>query len=354
MQEAIMNALRQVKDPEIHRDLVSLNMIRDLDVQNGVVSLRIVLTTPACPLKEKVESDVREALLKVPGVKEVRLKIDAEVSGGKRPAPGGRLEQVKNIIAVASGKGGVGKSTVAVNLALALAQAGTKVGILDADIYGPSLPTLMGLKNTPPLVDESKKKIIPLEKYGVKNMSIGFLMKDEDAAVWRGPMVGRMLQQFIEDVAWNELDYLIIDLPPGTGDAQLSISQLIPLSGAVIVTTPQDVALADVVRGVAMFRKVQIPILGVVENMSYFACPHCHERSEIFSHGGGRRKAEELGVPFLGEIPIDLDTRIGSDEGKPIVVAKPDSEGAKRFKEFAGHVAGELSVVNANRPTVNL
>ncbi len=354
MQDAVLKALSQVQDPEIHRDLVSLNMIRDLEVKDGVVSLRVVLTTPACPLREKVEQDVRAALQAVPGVKEIKIQMDAEVRSGNRPMPGGRLESVKNIIAVASGKGGVGKSTVAVNLALALARTGTQVGILDADIYGPSLPTLMGLKNTPPLVDETQKKIIPLEKYGVKNMSIGFLMKNEDAAVWRGPMIGRMLQQFIEDVAWNELDYLIIDLPPGTGDAQLSISQLIPISGAVIVTTPQDVALADVVRGVAMFRKVQIPILGVVENMSYFACPHCHERSEIFSHGGGRKKAEDLKVPFLGEIPIDLDTRIGSDEGKPIVVAKPESEGAKRFTEFAMRVAGELSVINVNRPAVNL
>jgi len=354
MKDAVLKALSQVQDPEIHRDLVSLNMIRDLEVKDGVVSLRVVLTTPACPLKEQVEREVRAAIQAVPGVKEIQVKMDSEVRAGNRPIAGGRLETVKNIIAVASGKGGVGKSTIAVNLAVALAQTGAKVGILDADIYGPSLPTLMGLKNTPPLVDESKKKIIPLEKYGVKNMSIGFLMKDEDAAVWRGPMIGRMLQQFIEDVAWNELDYLVIDLPPGTGDAQLSISQLIPISGAVIVTTPQDVALADVVRGVAMFRKVQIPILGVVENMSFFSCPHCHERSEIFSHGGGRKKAEDLKVPFLGEIPIDLDTRVGSDEGKPIVIGKPDSEGAKRLKDFAMRVAGELSVINANQPTVNL
>ena len=353
MQEALLEALRKVEDPDLHRDLVSLGMVRDLKEKDGVVSLRIVLTTPACPLKEKVENDVRAALLAVPGVKEAKVLMDSEVKAGNRPGPGGRLEKVKNIVAVASGKGGVGKSTVAVNLALALAQSGAKVGILDADIYGPSLPTLMGLKNTPPLVDEAKKKLIPLEKFGVKNMSIGFLMKDEDAAVWRGPMVGRMLQQFIEDVSWDELDYLIIDLPPGTGDAQLSISQLIPISGAVIVTTPQDVALADVVRGVAMFKKVQIPILGVVENMSFFACPHCHERSDIFSHGGGQKKAKELGVPFLGEIPIDLDTRIGSDEGKPIVVAKPDSEGAKRFKEFASRTAAELSIANAKQPKLN-
>ncbi len=354
MKEAILNALRQVKDPEIHRDIVSLNMVRDLEEKDGVVSLRIVLTTPACPLKEQVEKDVLAAIKALPGVKDVKLKMDAEVRSGYQAPPGGRLSGVKNIIAVASGKGGVGKSTVAVNLAIALSQTGTKVGILDADIYGPSLPTLVGLKNTPPLVDETKKKLIPLEKFGIKTMSIGYLMKEQDAAVWRGPMIGRMLQQFIEDVDWGELDYLVIDLPPGTGDAQLSISQLIPVTGAVIVTTPQDVALSDVVRGVSMFQKVQVPILGVVENMSYFSCPHCHERTEIFSHGGGRKKAEELKVPFLGEIPIDVATRIGSDEGKPIVATQPDSEGAKRFKEFAMHVAGELSVANVNRMAVNL
>ncbi len=354
MKDAVMAALSQVKDPEIHRDIVSLGMVRDLEVADGVVSLRVVLTTPACPLKEKVEQDVLAALRAVPGVKEVKLKMDAEVRAGHRVAAGDRLAGVKNIIAVASGKGGVGKSTVAVNLAAALSQAGTKVGILDADIYGPSLPTLMALKNTPPLVDEKKKKLIPLEKYGIKTMSIGYLMQDKDAAVWRGPMVGRMLQQFIEDVDWGELDYLIIDLPPGTGDAQLSISQLIPVSGAVIVTTPQDVALADVVRGVAMFQKVNVPIIGVVENMSYFSCPHCQERTEIFSHGGGERKAKDLGVPFLGELPLDVSTRVGSDEGKPIVVTDPDSEQSKRFKDFASRVAGELSVVNANRVAVNL
>jgi len=354
LHDSVMEALKKVKDPEIHQDIVSLGMVRDVGVENGIVSLRVVLTTPACPLKAQVEQDVTQALKSVPGVKEVRVTMDAEVRAGNPMLKGARLEKVKNIIAVASAKGGVGKSTVAVNLALALAQTGAKTGILDADIYGPSLPTLVGLKNTPPLTDETKKKIIPLEKYGVKTMSIGYLMKESDAVVWRGPMVGRMIQQFLEDVDWGELDYLVIDLPPGTGDAQLSLSQLIPISGAVIVTTPQDVALADVVRGVAMFQKVQVPILGIVENMSYFSCPHCQGRSEIFSHGGGKQKAEELKVPFLGEIPLDVQTRIGSDEGKPVVVSQPNSEQAKRFREFASHVAGELSVVNAQRMAVNL
>lgn len=354
MQDQVLEALKKVQDPEIHKDIVSLGMVQDLEVKDGVVSLTVVLTTPACPLKKQIEDDVTAAVKKVSGVKEVKIKIDAEVRAGNIPPPGGRLAGVKNIIAVASGKGGVGKSTVAVNLAIALAQAGTQVGLLDADIYGPSIPTLMGLKDTPPLVDQKEKKIIPLEKYGIKTISIGYLMKESDAAIWRGPMVGRMLQQFVDDVKWGELDYLIIDLPPGTGDAQLSLTQLLPISGAVIVTTPQDIALADVVRGVTMFQKVQVPIIGVIENMSYFACPHCNERSEIFSHGGGKKKSEELKVPYLGEIPLDMATREGSDQGKPIVQAAPDSEQSKRFKDVAYHVAGQLSVVNENRVAVNL
>lgn len=354
MKEAILQALKNVQDPEIHKDIVSLGMVREVEVKDGVVSLRVTLTTPACPLKKQIEDEVTAAVKAVPGVKELRLTVDGEVRAGNRPPPGGRLVGVKNIIAVASGKGGVGKSTVAVNLAIALAQEGTTVGLLDADIYGPSVPTLMGLKNTPPLVDQVKKKILPLEKFGIKTISIGYLMKEEDAAVWRGPMVGRMLQQFIDDVDWGELDYLVLDLPPGTGDAQLSLSQLIPISGAVIVTTPQEVALADVVRGVAMFQKVQVPVIGVIENMSYFACPHCGERSEIFSHGGGKKKAEELGVPFLGEIPLDPLTRAGSDEGTPVVVQYPDFEQSQRFHQVAEHVAGQLSVINENRVAVNL
>ncbi len=354
MKEKILAALKQVQDPEVPKDIVSMGMVRDVDFKDGKAFVTVVLTTPACPLKKQIEDDVKRVLQAIPEIKEVVLKIDAEVRAGNRPPAGGRLSGVKNIIAVASGKGGVGKSTVAVNLAIALSQAGTKVGLMDADIYGPSVPTLMGLKDTPPLVDAKEKKIIPLEKYGIKTISIGYLMKDSDAAVWRGPMVGRMLQQFIEDVKWGELDYLVIDLPPGTGDAQLSLSQLIPISGAVIVTTPQDIALADVVRGISMFSKVQVPILGVIENMSYFSCPHCHERSEIFSYGGGKKKAEELKVPFLGEIPLDISTRVGSDAGKPIIVTDPDSEQSKRFKDVAYHVAGQLSVVNENRVAVNL
>ncbi|MFO1518507.1 MAG: Mrp/NBP35 family ATP-binding protein [bacterium] len=253
-----------------------------------------------------------------------------------------RLAGVKNIIAVASGKGGVGKSTVAANLALALFQQGNKVGLLDADIYGPSVPTLFGLKDKQPAVDPEKRKLVPLEKFGLKIMSIGFMMRETDAVIWRGPMIHKMLQQFLDDVDWGTLDYLIIDLPPGTGDAQLSLSQLIPMTGVAIVTTPQDIALADVVRGVAMFQKVGVPVLGVIENMSYFACPHCDKRTDIFSHGGGKRMAEELKVPFLGEIPLDPMTREGSDKGTPVVIQVPGSSPAKCFAEIAGKMADTL------------
>jgi len=261
-----------------------------------------------------------------------------------------RLPNVKNIIAIASGKGGVGKSTVAINLALALHQLGHTTGILDADIYGPSIPTLLGLKNKQPVVDSEKKKLHPLEKFGLKIMSIGFMMKESDAVIWRGPMIHKLLQQFCDDVEWGNLDYLIIDLPPGTGDSQISLSQLLPMNGAVIVTTPQDIALADVVRGIAMFQKVGIPILGVIENMSYFECPHCTKRSEIFSHGGGKKKAEEMKVNFLGELPLDLATREGSDTGNPIVALAPGAEQSKRFSQIARNLKEALS----NSPTASV
>ncbi len=354
MKSTILNALQGIHDPEIRKDIVSLGMVKEVNLDQGKVSLKIVLPSPNSPWQAALDQEIRARIQALPGVEDLRVDFSWEIKAGHRPTPGGRLPTVKNIVAVASGKGGVGKSTVAINLAVALAQTGAKVGVLDADIYGPSLPTLVGLKNTPPLVDAEKKKILPLERFGLKTISIGYLMKEEDAAVWRGPMVGRMLQQFIDDVEWGELDYLIMDLPPGTGDAQLSLSQIIPISGAVIVTTPQDVALADVVRGVAMFNKVQVPIVGVIENMSYFQCPHCQERTEIFSHGGGQKKAKDLNIPFLGEIPLDTATREASDSGKPLVASDPDSPQSKIFHQVAAQVARQLSVIHENRVTLSL
>ncbi len=248
-----------------------------------------------------------------------------------------RLPGVKFVLAVASGKGGVGKSTVSVNLALALAQLGKKVGLLDADIYGPSQHIMLGLKDHTPEVDE-KRKITPIHKFGITMMSFGFFVKAEEAVVWRGPMIGRMVQQFVDDVVWGDLDVLVVDLPPGTGDAQLTLTQLLPLSGAVVVSTPQDVALADAIKGVNMFQKVNVPVLGLVENMSFFECPSCHHQSHIFSHAGTKLKAEELGVAFLGELPLEEATRVGCDQGKPIVVKEPDSTQAKRFVAMAQKV----------------
>ncbi len=265
-----------------------------------------------------------------------------------------RLVNVKHTLAIASGKGGVGKSTVAANLALALHLKGKKVGLLDADIYGPSVPTLFGLKDKQPSVDPEKKKLLPIEKFGLKIMSIGFLMRENDAVIWRGPMIHKMIQQFLDDVYWGELDYLIIDLPPGTGDVQISLSQLLPLSGAVIVTTPQDVALSDVVRGIAMFEKVGIPVLGIIENMSYFSCPHCQGRSEIFSHGGGKFMAEKYKVALLGEIPLDLKTREGSDMGSPIVIQAPGSDPAKHFKEIADKLEEQAQSISSQKVDIQL
>lgn len=367
MRETILKALSQVHDPISKRDIVSGNMIQQLEVESGVVQLKVAIPGPPQPVHKELEQAIQKVIQSVPGVKKLRLTMSVQATGaasapaagaspqapGARP-PAVRLPQVKEVIAVASGKGGVGKSTVALNLAIALAQAGKKVGLMDADIYGPSVPTMMGLKNTPPLVDETKKKMLPLEKHGLKTMSIGYLMREEDAAVWRGPMVGRMLQQFIEDVEWGELDYLIMDFPPGTGDAQLSLSQIVPISGSVIVTTPQDVALADVVRGISMFEKVQIPTLGIIENMSFFSCPNCQERSEIFGHGGGKQKATEMKVPFLGEVPLEAGTRIGSDTGKPITVSDPNGAQSKIFQQIAARMDESLQSLQDKRPKINL
>ncbi len=342
----VLNALRQVKDPDLHRDIVDLGFVKELTIAGGQVRFVVELTTPACPVKDRLRDEAQKVVLAIPGVTDVHVTMTANTRGRtlehQRMLPG-----VKNPIAVASGKGGVGKSTTAVNLALALRRTGATVGLLDADIYGPSIPIMLGINERPSMIGQ---RLLPIDRYGLKVMSMGFLITESTPVVWRGPMVHQILQQFLTQVEWGTLDYLVIDLPPGTGDAQLTLTQSAPLAGAVIVTTPQDVALVDAVKGLQMFNKVNVPVLGIVENMSYFLCPHCSERSEIFGHGGGRRKATELGVPFLGEIPIVGAIREGGDNGQPVVVADPTSAASAVYGEIAGALAARLSTMNFDGP----
>lgn len=343
-QEAVLAALSKVNEPELHRDLVSLHMIRDLKIQSGKVSFSILLTTPACPLRSRIETEARQAVMAVPGVRSVEIQMDSNVpSDGKER---GLLQlPVKNVVAVASGKGGVGKSTVAVNIAVALANFGARVGLLDADIYGPNVPIMMGASQLP--AQKENNRLTPPEAYGVKLMSIGFLVKPGQPLIWRGPMLHSAIRQFLSDVDWGELDYLIIDLPPGTGDAQLSLAQSIPLSGGVIVTLPQQVSLEDASRGLAMFRELNVPVLGVVENMSYLELPDGH-RMDIFGSGGGQKLADAAGVPFIGTIPIDPAVREGGDAGIPIVISRPDSPAAKSLEGIAEQLAALISVAALN------
>ncbi len=340
-EQQVLKALSQVQEPELHHDLVTLKMVKDIRIQNDAVNFTIVLTTPACPLRGQIEHEAKAAVAAL-GVKQVNIKWDANVPSDARIS--GKLNiPVRATIAVASGKGGVGKTTVAVNLAVALAQSGASVGLMDADIYGPNIPIMMGVHDAPRANNE---RIIPLEAHGVKLMSMGFLVPPEEAVIWRGPMLHSAIRQFLSDVEWGNLDYLVIDLPPGTGDAQLTLAQSVPLTGGVVVATPQDVALADVIKGITMFRKLEVPVLGVVENMSYFLCPHCGERTDIFAHGGAQKMAEKYGVAFLGEIPLDVAIRIGGDTGKPVTVTHPDSPYALPFKKLAQSVAAAVSVLN--------
>lgn len=340
--DAIMAALSTVQEPELHRDLVTLNMIQNLQIQDGNVSLTVMLTTPACPLKGHIENDVRRAVLGVPGVQQVDVRFDATVRADNRIS--GRLQlPIKNIVAVASGKGGVGKSTVAVNLAVALAQTGASVGLLDADIYGPNIPQMLGVTHMPP---PQGQKLTPARAYGIQLMSMGFMLQPDQAVIWRGPMLHSAIRQLFTDVAWEPVDYMIVDLPPGTGDAQLTLAQSVPLTGGVIVSTPQDVALADARRGLAAFRQLQVPVLGMIENMSYFIAPDTGQRYEIFGHGGAERAARELHVPFLGRLPLDPRARAGGDEGRPVVVAYPDAEISQAFHDLAKQVAAQVSILS--------
>jgi ATP-binding protein involved in chromosome partitioning len=347
-EEKILAALRKVQDPELHRDIVSLGMVKDLGASNGKVSFTVELTTPACPLRETIENDCKKALAELPGISALEISFSAQVRGSKAGAgQTDLLPTVKNVVLVAAGKGGVGKSTVAANLAVALKMHGASAGLLDADIYGPSVPMMMGVKSEPKKIEiDGSYKIAPVPAHGVPVMSIGFFLDADQAVIWRGPMLGKALHQLMADVHWGDLDYLVVDMPPGTGDVQITFSQQLKVSGALLVATPQDVALADVVRAKAMFDKVNIPIVGIVENMSYFICDGCGKKHEIFSRGGAQRAAERFAIPYLGEIPITPALREGGDNGVPILVQEPDSIVSKRFLESAAKLAGQLSIAS--------
>jgi ATP-binding protein involved in chromosome partitioning len=351
-QATVLEALKVVRDPDLNRDIVSLGFIKELTIVDGRVAFTIELTTPACPVKDQMRDQARAAVMQVPGVSAVDVQLGARVreaasaDGGRQSIPG-----VKNVIAVGAGKGGVGKTTVAVNLAIALAKCGSKVGIIDGDIYGPNVPIMLGLKTQ--LVTDGQK-IVPAEKYGLQVISMGFLTGDDAPIIWRGPMLHGALQQFFREVRWSELDYLVVDMPPGTGDVALSLSQTVPVAGAIVVTTPQVVSLADSRRAIAMYRKLNIPTLGIIENMSYFVCPSCQHEADIFGHGGGERMAAELGIPFVGRIPIYQPIREGSDVGVPLMISEPECPAARAFMAAAERTAAQVSIASYSRPTIPL
>ncbi len=346
----ILEALKNVIDPDLKRDIVTLGFVKDINIENKNISFKIELTTPACPVRDQFKSAAISAIKSaIPDVGEINVELTSNVRKAPQPNLNNILSNVKNTIAVASGKGGVGKSTVAVNIAVALAQDAAKVGLIDSDVYGPSIPLMMGINKRPEIKNQ---KLIPLVAFDVKVMSIGFLINPMEAVIWRGPMASGAIRQFMTDVDWGELDYLIFDLPPGTGDIQLTLVQTIPLSGAVIVTTPQDISLADARKGFVMFEKLNVPVLGIIENMSYFLCPNCGHREEIFAYGGGKKESEKLGTNFLGEIPIDTNIRVGGDIGIPIIVSKPESPQATAIKNIARNMVAQLSINSFKTPSV--
>jgi ATP-binding protein involved in chromosome partitioning len=349
-EENILESLKQVKDPDLHRNIVELGFVKNLIITGNNIKFDLQLTTPACPVRDQFIADCEKAIRgTIKDVGKIDITMTSHVQRNTHAQKDNILSGVKNTIAVASGKGGVGKSTVAVNLAVALAMDGAKVGLVDADVYGPSIPLMFGINERPKVMDN---KLQPLERYGVKIMSIGFLVDPMEAVIWRGPMASGAVKQFMSDVLWGDLDYLIFDMPPGTGDIQLTLVQTIPLTGAVIVTTPQDVALADAKKGLVMFNKVNVPVLGIIENMSYFMCGHCGQRENIFDSGGGKRTAEELNVPFLGEIPIDTKVRIGGDKGNPIVHGESGSPQGKIIQGIARQLAAQISIQYLGTPSV--
>jgi ATP-binding protein involved in chromosome partitioning len=342
-QEQVLGALRTVQDPDLHKDIVTLGFVKNVRIEGGAVDFIIELTTPACPVRDEMKAEAEEKVAALPGVTAARAEMTANVRarGGfsRQELPG-----IRNIVAVGAGKGGVGKSTTAVNLAVALRRKGARVGLMDTDVYGPNIPQMLGVSAQPEVTED--RKMVPPEAHGVKIISMGMLVPPDQPVIWRGPMLHGAVQQFMRDVAWGELDYLVVDLPPGTGDVSLSMAQSVPVAGAVVVTTPQGVSVSDVRKAVAMFRQLNIPVLGAIENMSWFECPHCGGKTEIFGRGGGEKMASELMIPFLGAVPIDTRVRSGGDEGQPIVVAAPDAPAARAFVEVAGKVAAQVSIQN--------
>ena len=357
-EQAVLSALRTVKDPDRQQDIVSLGLVKDLVIQGSQVSLTLAFTNQKPAAKVEVHSATRRTLSKLEGVSAVSVKMGgaaqpaaAHAHGAPQaPGAGQLIPEVEHTIAVSSGKGGVGKSTVAVNLVMALQGTGAMVGIVDADVYGPDVPLMLGARGKPGMFEN---RIIPVEAHGVKMMSIGLLVDEKEPLIWRGPMLHSFIQQMLKDVNWGPLDYLVFDMPPGTGDAQLSLSQVIPLTGAVMVTTPQEVALLDVRKAIAMFRKLNVPLLGVVENMSYFVCPHCGERTNIFGSAGGARVAEEYGIPLLAQISLDPETRVGGDEGTPITIRRPGSPQAAAFRQLAEAVIARVNAASRKLPTIS-
>jgi ATP-binding protein involved in chromosome partitioning len=349
---SVLDALRAVRDPDLHKDIVALKFVKDLKIDGGRVSFTIELTTPACPVKDQMRDQARAIVGQLPGVSSVDVQMTAQVRQAvgsdlnKLPVPG-----VRNVIAVGAGKGGVGKTTVAVNLAIALSQAGGRVAMIDGDIYGPNVPIMLGIQTQ---LTTDGKKIVPAEQFGIQLVSMAFLTQDDSAVIWRGPMLHGVIQQFFREVAWNNVDYLIVDLPPGTGDVALSLSQSVPVAGAVVVTTPQTVSLADTRRAVRMYQKLNVPPLGLIENMSHFVCPTCRTESDIFGKGGGEALASEMSVPFLGRIPIYEPIRVGGDTGVPIVVGEPKSPAAQAFRTAAEQLAAQISIASYKKSAIPL
>ena len=347
-QGAVLAALRAVTDPDLHKDIVSLGFVKNLTIENDRIRFTIELTTPACPVKDQMRDQAHAAVLALPGVSDVQVEMTASVrAAATADAARAPLAGVKNVIAVGAGKGGVGKTTVAVNLAIALAKCGGRVGMIDGDIYGPNVPIMLGMQAQ---LTTDGKKIVPAERYGLNVVSMGFLAQDDAAVIWRGPMLHGIIQQFFRDVRWGELDYLVVDMPPGTGDVALSLSQTVPVAGAIVVTTPQTVSVADSRRAIRMYQKLNIPTLGVIENMSHFVCPQCSSESDIFGKGGGEQMAKDVGIPFLGSIPIYEPIRVGSDTGVPIAIAEPESPAARAFFLAAEQTAAQISISSYKRP----